>query len=176
MPGAVQHVAATLIEKAAADLAAESRAMPEENARWIPAPDARPALEQIVECALANVMWSNILRTHVHALLPEGVAERAYETLDTVEKATERLLASARTLAEVIRALDPKELGVVVPFPWNPDAGRPLAECCFHPYWNMVYHQGQIAYIQTLYGGREVHSDAGPFGESPVPERTSSPS
>lgn len=165
MPGAVQHVAATMIVKAAADLAAEARAMPEEKARWMPGPVARTALAQIVECSLANVMWSNILRTHVHSVLPEGVAGRAYETLDTVEKANVRLLSSAHVLAEVIRSLDPKDLGVIVPFPWKPETGRPLAECCFHPYWNMVYHQGQLAYIQTLYGDTDEHCDAGPFGE-----------
>lgn len=50
-------------------------------------------------------------------------------------------------------------------FPWNPSGSKPIAECCFHPYWNMVYHQGQISYIQTLYGDFDEHCDAGPFGE-----------
>lgn len=165
MPGAVQHVAATLIEKAAADLAAELRSMPEEKARWRPGPDARPALEQVVECSLANIMWSNILRTHAHSCLRDGVAARAHGSLDTVEKAAERLLASAAALAEVIRGLDPKHLGIIVSFPWKPENGRPLAECCFHPYWNMVYHQGQVAYIQTLYGDLDAHCEPGPFGD-----------
>jgi hypothetical protein len=165
MAGAVQHIAGVLIEKAAADLAAELRAMPEERARWMAGPDARSALEQVVECSLANVMWSNILRTRVHESLPQNVADHAYRTLDTVEKAVERLLASAHVLVEVIRGLDPKDLGSLVPFPWKPENGRTVAECCFHPYWNMVYHQGQLAFIQTLYGDLDEHCDAGPFGE-----------
>jgi len=27
----------------------------------------------------------------------------------------------------------------------------------FGAYWNMTYHEGQIAYIQTLYGDRAMH-------------------
>ena len=165
MAGAVQHIAATLIEKAAADLSAELRAMPEEKALWMAGPDARPALEQVVECSLANVMWSNILRTNVYESLPQGVADNAYKNLDTVEKAVARLQTSAHVLAEVVRSLDPKELGCLIPFPWRPETGRSVAECCFHPYWNMVYHQGQVAFIQTLYGDLDEHCDAGPFGE-----------
>ena len=32
-------------------------------------------------------------------------------------------------------------------------------------YWNMAYHEGQISYVQTLYGDQEEHADSGPFGE-----------
>jgi hypothetical protein len=165
MPGAVQHIAATLIQKAAEDVAAELRAMPDEKARWMAGPQARPALEQVVECSLANVMWSNILRTKEHEPLPQPLADHASRSLDTVEKAAERLLSSAIALAEVVLALDPRDLGTIIHFPWKPDSGRSLAECCFHPYWNMVYHQGQLAFIQTLYADLDEHCDAGPFGE-----------
>ncbi len=160
----VQYVAAKFIEKAAQDLVATIRAMPEEKALWQPEPSARTALDQLVECSLANIMWANILRAKVHAVLPEGVAERCYDSLDTVDKAVERLLASAEALSETIRALEPAELREVIAIPGKPEEGRPVAECCFHPYWNMVYHQGQIAYLQTLYGDRDEHCDAGPFG------------
>jgi hypothetical protein len=39
--------------------------------------------------------------------------------------------------------------------PWG--AKMTFAELLFLNYWNLVYHQGQIAYIQTLYGDREMH-------------------
>lgn len=162
----VQGVAARLTEKAADDLVAVVRAMPEEKARWQPFPDARPVLEQIVECVLANRMWANILRTHVHAMLPDGTAERAYKELDTIEKATAALRETSAELAGVIRSVPEADLGVLVPFPGKPDSGRPLAECCHHACWNMTYHMGQVSYIQTLYGDWEEHCDAGPWGES----------
>ena len=63
-----------------------------------------------------------------------------------------------------MRGIDPKDLGTVVPFPWKPGAGRTVAECCFHPYWNMVYHQGQIA---CTVGGNIPEVYLGVFAETP---------
>ena len=165
MPLKIQSVAASLTEKAASDLIAVAKATPEDKAKWQPLGDVRPMLEQLVECCLANMMWTNILQTHVHTVLPNGVADRAYKELDTIAKATTRLRETSTQLVEVIRNLPDADLSVVVPFPWKPEAGKPIAECCLHPCWNMTYHLGQISYIQTLYGDWEEHCDAGPFGE-----------
>ena len=161
----VQEVAANLTEKAASDLISVVTAMPEDKARWQPFPDTRPVLEQVVECCLANQMWANILQTHVHSVLPDGVAAQAYKDLDTVEKAVARLRETSTQLAEVIRNIPDANLPVIVSFPQKPEAGRPLAECCHHACWNMTYHLGQVSYIQTLYGDWEEHCDAGPWGE-----------
>jgi hypothetical protein len=166
----VQEVAARLTEKAASDLILTVRAMPDKRANWQPFPDARPVLEQVVECCLACEMWTNILQTHVHSMLPEGVAARAYKELDTIDKATARLAKSSAGLAAVMRGLPDADLAVVVPFPSKPQAGRPLADCCHHACWNMMYHMGQVSYIQTLYGDWDEHCDAGPWGDSPLGE------
>jgi uncharacterized damage-inducible protein DinB len=165
MTATLQSVAANVIEKIADDLIQIAKATPEDKARWKPAPDARPALEQLVECCLANAMWTNILLNHVHQSLPAEVAERAYAELDTLDKVSQRLRETSDRLVAVIRALPDSDMDVIVPFPWKPEAGKPIAECVYHPYWNMCYHHGQIAYIQTLYGDYEEHGDIGPFGE-----------
>lgn len=165
MSTTVQSVAATLIEKVANDLIATVRTMPEDKAQWEPTPDTRSVINQVVECCLANRMWGNTLQTQVHARLPEGVAEQAYKELTTIEKVTAHLQETSDQLAAIVRNLPDEALPVVVPYPWKPEAGNSVAECCFHPYWNMVYHQGQINFIQTLYGDQEEHCDAGPFGE-----------
>ncbi len=165
MPATVQSVAANVIEKIADDLILSAQATPEDRARWQPAEGARTVLDQLVECCLANAMWTNILQTHVHAMLPEGVADQAYKTLDTIEKVTIRLRETSARLAEVIRAIPDSEMDVIIPYPWKPELGNSVAECCYHPYWNMCYHHGQISYIQTLYGDQEEHGDVGPFGE-----------
>ncbi|HZO88612.1 MAG TPA: DinB family protein [Chthonomonadaceae bacterium] len=136
-PPTIQSVAASLTEKAASDLIAVAQATPEDKATWQPFADVRPMLEQLVECCLANRMWTNILQTHVHAVLPEGVAAQAYKELDTIAKATAHLQETSHRLAEVIRNIPDADLPVIVPFPWKLEAGKPLAECCLHPYWNM---------------------------------------
>jgi hypothetical protein len=32
-----------------------------------------------------------------------------------------------------------------------------VADVILSPYWQLVYHTGQVNYIQTLYGDRELH-------------------
>ncbi len=164
----IQSVAANLTQKAASDLIAVARATPEDKANWQPVPDTRPMLEQLVECCLANMMWAKILQTHVHAVLPKEVAEQAYKELNTIALVTTRLQQTSAELAGVIRNLPDADLLVEVAFPWSPNAGKPIGECCLHPYWNMTYHLGQISFLQTMAGDWEEHCDAGPFGEAPV--------
>ncbi len=165
MPITLQMTAATLIEKAANDLIGLAKGTPEDKAQWQPTPEARTVINQLVECCLANQKWATTLQTRVHAGLPEGIADNAYTTWTTVETVIPHLTESSQLLANAIRNLSDTELPLMIPFPWKLEAGRTVAECCFHPYWNMVYHHGQIAYIQTMYGDQEEHCDAGPFGE-----------
>ncbi|HLJ54011.1 MAG TPA: DinB family protein [Chthonomonadaceae bacterium] len=162
----VQEVAARLTEKAAHDLAAALAAVPEEKARWEPLGDSRPILEMAVECCLANRMWSHILVTHQHAMLPEGEAPAAYKSLDTLTRVIDELKRTSSELAGTIRAVPDGDLPLVVAFPKRPGAGRPIAECLHHACWNMIYHLGQVAFIQTLYGDWDEHSDTGPFGDT----------
>lgn len=166
MTPTLQSVAASLIEKAASDLIAAARATPDEKVHWQAVPGTRPMLAQLVECCLANMMWAKTLQTHVHALLRKGVADQAYKELDTIEKVVTRLKETSSQLAAVIRGLPDADLSIIVPLPWKPEAGKSLAVCCLHPYWNMTYHLGQISYIQTMYGDWDEHGDAGPFGET----------
>lgn len=161
----VQSVAAALIQKAANDLIAAVKATPDERINWRPLPEARPILPQLVECCLANRMWANILQTRAHTVLPEGEATKAYKEIDSAVKAVEYIQETSDRVAEVIRNIPDTDLSAIVPFPWDTQRGIPIAECCFHTYWNLSYHLGQISYIQTLYGDNEEHGDAGPFGE-----------
>lgn len=165
MSDSVQRVASALTRKAVHDLVLAVRATPEEKLQWQPQPEARPILEQLVECCLANRIWAKILQTHIHAFLPDGEAARIYAEIDTATKAIGYLLETSEQLVAVLHDLPDANLGIVVPFPWNPQRGIPLAECCFHAYWNLTYHLGQISYIQTLYGDHEEHGDVGPFGD-----------
>jgi uncharacterized damage-inducible protein DinB len=163
-PTSVQAVAGTLTEKVARDLITALEATPEEKAHWQPAGEARPMIAQLVECCLANTKWTAILQTRTHANLPREVAQEAYRELNTREKVAARLRETSATLAQTIRALPEDALSAPVELPWNRGVTRSLAECCFHAYWNMAYHEGQINYIQTMYGDFDQHADSGPFG------------
>lgn len=77
--------------------------------------------------------------------------------LDTAEKAIEGLQAATEELCAEIQAVPESDLECRVNLPFAEGFSATLREIFFFPYWNMTYHQGQLAYIQTLYGDMEMH-------------------
>ena len=65
--------------------------------------------------------------------------------------------AAANELATAIESVPDGDMSGAIETPWGP---YPLPQCCLHAYWNMVYHEGQINYVQTLYGDFEEHEPA----------------
>ena len=67
-----------------------------------------------------------------------------------------KLRAHLELFVEEVRAFDPADLDVEI---WLPFAGgmqQKMADVMAYPYWNIVYHLGQINFIQTLYGDTEM--------------------
>lgn len=150
----ISSLAATLTRETAETLCYVARATPPERRGWRPLENGRSILEQVVECSVANQKWTQILRTRIWASYSEERWQHALSELDTLEKATARLRETAQALAEAIEAIPDGEMDQSIDAPWGPYS---LARCCVHAYWNMVYHEGQINYVQTLYGDFEEH-------------------
>lgn len=160
----VQETAARMTEKVARDLVLALQATPKEKLDWQPE-GARSVTDQLAECVLANNKWNRILQERAYRSLTEAEREAILEGVETPEQLGERLVASADALAAVLRGLDSEFVGSETPLPGVEGKTRTWAEACFHAYWNMAYHEGQIGYVQTLYGDEEEHADSGPFGE-----------
>ncbi len=60
-------------------------------------------------------------------------------------------------LAEVILAVPDSALDDVISLPFAEGMTMSRAEVMMMTYWNYVYHTGQVAYIQRLYGDVEMH-------------------
>ncbi len=159
-----QETAARMTQKAARDLVLALNATPAERLNWQPEGIARSIFEQLTECIGANYKWSRILSEGSYRNPTE--AEWDADTSGvTLENLGARLVESADALAATLRGLDDAFVATEAPLPWNDAVTRSWAEACFHAYWNMIYHEGQIGYIQTLYGDTEEHADSGPYGE-----------
>ncbi len=154
MPMTVQQLAASRTQRAANDLIAAAEAMPAEKLTWVPMDEARTVLDQLTECVLANMKWTKILKTRRYANMPREVVEAVVPECATLAGVTARLRQSAADLAEAIHTVGDAETADEIDTEWGPYS---LADCCLHAYWNMVYHEGQINYIQTLYGDTEEH-------------------
>jgi len=77
--------------------------------------------------------------------------------LETPEKAIAALQASAAELTAAMQSLTDDQLQTEVALAFGPGMQVTVQQMLFFPYWNMTYHQGQLAYIQTLYGDREMY-------------------
>lgn len=150
--GYVQTLAATLTKRAADALEAAAESTPDERLTWQPMGHGRSILEQLVECALANQQWAGILTQRAYACLPADVAMDAARALDTRDTAIACLRETTAALVAAILAVDDAEIGRVLAVPPEDGVDLTLAEGCLYAYWNMVHHDGQIRYIQTLYG------------------------
>ncbi|WP_395145371.1 hypothetical protein [Armatimonas sp.] len=155
-----QETAARMTEKLARDLVLALKATPLEKLDWKPEGLGRSIVDQLTECVGANVKWTCIFQERAYRNPTEAEWEASTDGLITPEALAERLIASADTLATALRALDGTFVAMQIP-----GTSRTWAEACFHPYWNMAYHEGQLAFIQTLYGDTEEHADSGPSGE-----------
>ncbi len=127
------------------------RATPPDRLSWKPLEQGRTVQEQLVECVLANRQWADILRHRAYARLPRKTRAEAEAELDTPEKAISQLYETTGELISAIQSVPDEELGRLLSVPQADGVDLTLAECCLHAYWNMVYHEGQISYIRTLY-------------------------
>ncbi len=72
----------------------------------------------------------------------------------STEEAAEAMKASAKELADVMRSSDPSVLGKTIPVPWGEVKGAFLVALASR---HVMYHGGQINYIQAVHGDGEFH-------------------
>lgn len=86
---------------------------------------------------------------------PEMMEE--YETnknaLD-LDGAVSLLRENTEKLCEAIRSVPDEKLGEQMKF-WGPEPWSVAGVLNYHN-WNMTYHIGQVNYIQTLYGDKDM--------------------
>lgn len=155
----IPEVAIQMTTETAEILIAVATATPAERLAWTPLENGRSILEQLAECAVANRKWASILRTGFYANLPEGAYDQAVRDAADLTSATSMLRAATSELVTAIGTVSPDRLGDMIETEWGPYS---IARCCLHAYWNMAYHEGQINYIQTLYGDFEDHEAVSP--------------
>ncbi len=150
--GHVQTLAVTLTRRAERLLVGAVQATPDDRLAWQPLDQGHSILQQVNSCALANLTWAQILKDRVYSRLPHAFADVAELGITTRETALARLRDTTDLLVAAIEAVDDDEVARMLSVPSEDGVDLTLAEACLHAYWNMVYHEGRIRYIQTLYG------------------------
>jgi uncharacterized damage-inducible protein DinB len=154
----IQEQAAQLTRDSGEALFAAARAMPREKLNWKPMGEARTALHILQECAYYLPTLAPMLSPGEDFMAVAGplMQESAsWDTLEKVEAAYDRFLPD--TLA-FIRSVPDEALSREIPLPWEEGVTMPVWKMLLSLYWNNVYHQGQLNYIQLQYGDKEMHS------------------
>ena len=146
------HLSASL-KDAGYQLARDLRALPDEKVGVSPMGAGRTPMSIAVECISFND-WA--LRRMAGEEVEMHADFEAFKLqYDTAEKAASGLEESTDNLIAALEALDDEGLGRKAPPPWDPNV---TAYAMFHvAASHMTYHDGQLNYVQTLYGDESMH-------------------
>lgn len=133
---------------------------PTDKRNWSPMGAARTTTDVMQECADALEMFTKFMRAgQFPAPNPKARAARA-EALKknppTFEDLRARLQKAVEKYAQAIEKFPAERWMEMVSSPFGGQQ-MPLGSLLGLPVFNMVYHWGQINYIQTMLGDTEMH-------------------
>ncbi len=153
------HFLASRLRAAGKDLEKAFGKMPADRQTWKPpavvesgeSHSGRDAQDQMIECGLLNgFLAAGFLTGEVPN--PDWDAYAVQKaTLDSQEKVMAAFTAGTEALAAAVEACPSARLAERFTDPFFKKEIN-WAEFADFMYWNMCYHEGQINYIQTLYG------------------------
>ena len=117
---------------------------------WRPLDKGRSALDQVMECAGFAHIGTHIFTHGVVPPMDQSVFEQFQAEYGTPEKALALLQSATNEFARAIEALPADKHQEKVTLPFGGGMEKTLAEFALMAYWNTVYHEGQVNYIQTL--------------------------
>lgn len=135
----------------------QAKEVPGDKLSWKAMGEGRTVLDQLQECASAPSSYNNIIRREPKEFIDTDHEMRraAKVTWLTVEKCEAECRQRTAILLETIREIPDAALSESVMMPWGEE--WKLSDVAMMHYWNMVYHTGQICFIQTLLGDKVVH-------------------
>lgn len=149
---------ATITMDALESLMKTARAMPEERLTWQPMEVGRNVINQLAEC-IQVARWFTRIFTERDAsfFTPEfiGAQRTERETWTTLADIERDIFGAHEALVAAMRAFPEGELEGSIEF--RPGWAPTYRQMCYFPLRNLWYHFGQVNYIQTLYGDKDMH-------------------
>ncbi|MBV9852843.1 MAG: DinB family protein [Armatimonadetes bacterium] len=156
----LQQQAVHLTQEALAALFRTARHVPVDKYHWSPMGEARAAQNQVAECALTPMVYLSLLDGHPMDFSDPAVrrhGEQMMSALDTVDAAEAAAQEQYARLYTRIESLSDADLTRTVRLPFGGGRDVPIADIIFFAYQNIVYHTGQINYLQLMLGDKEMH-------------------
>jgi hypothetical protein len=147
-------------QKAADAAFKEATFVPADKVGWKPLDEGRSVLDQCQEMAQCpawceQIISGDSLPAFDEEMFAKIMEERkAWPTIEACKAECNRRLES---LFKVIRSTSDEQLAKTKFLPFGGGREHTWQEMMDYPRWNFVYHLGQISYVQTLYGDKEMH-------------------
>lgn len=130
-----------------------ARGMSEDKLTWKVTETTRTALDMCAECAQMVPLTVQMLREKRMPPAQDDrwekmLAARASWTLDDCERICRE---ESETLYAVVKDYPDEDLLLPIDLPFG-DREWTMADVASYLLWNLTYHLGQIAFIQTAYG------------------------
>ncbi len=134
--------------------------VPSEKRNWSPMGAARTTVDMVQECCEAMEIFTNYMKTgQMPQLTPEVFAKRTEAIKKSPPKLEElfpRLQKSTEEYAQTIEKFPAEKLTQMVTSPFGGQQ-MPLIQLVSLPAFNLIYHWGQINYVQSMLGDMEMH-------------------
>jgi len=154
----IQDYAVDCAKNAAAEVFRYARAMPPDKLEWSPE-GGQNAMSMCREIAITPT-WALYAFGEIEtewndaALEAQKTLMESWKTVDDCEaQFNERFMA----VEKLFRGFTYEDLAKTKWLPYEGGRDFTFLEMLDYPRWNATYHLGQIAYIQTLYGDKEMH-------------------
>jgi hypothetical protein len=142
------------------DISRAAAAIPEEKIDWKPGGEARSVLNQMQEVAVSAQWFIPLVRDMKVPEFDEHARResvRLRRSFDTIEKCVEAAREGTSLLCKEISVFPDEKMEIEMKLPFGGGVTMTMADVLMMHHWNMVYHLGQINYVQLMLGDREMH-------------------
>ena len=155
----IQDYAVDAAKEAAAMAFRYAKAVPADKLDWSPLDAGRTVLSMCRELAMTPSWTVIAFADEKYEWSPEKAEEQKKEqeqwiTVDACEAEFNRRFAEVETL---FKGFSDADLAKTKWLPYNGGRDHTFLEMMDYPRWNCTYHLGQIGYIQSLYGDKEMY-------------------
>ncbi len=155
-----QELMISTTQKAADEAFRYAAAVPADKLDWKPLESGRSVLDQAREMAQCPTWAISILTTDGPPKFegPEMEASMAeMATWMTIEECQSKCNENLAKLFELYQSISDSRLEETKWLPFDGGRDFTVMEMMDYPKWNFTYHLGQIGYVQTLYGDKEMY-------------------
>lgn len=136
------------------DVCRAAMAVPADKEDWSPGGNSRSTLSQMREIASTPGVMLAVLNGSGN---PKHENQKGTKSLDSVEHCVDVARNEFGKICQAIATFPDIRLDDEIRTPFGEDSIMTMADALLLPYWNLVYHLGQINQIQLVLGDLEMH-------------------